>query len=330
MLLTSCALADAQPATALQSFYVQSQLEDGEQIVEVSQQGRDVLVRTITMVQADQQCPGVVVRAYDLALTNTSVQAVAVTPLCSITEQRFSRAVGAARDTTRQTIDWFGWRGSVVASCGGKERRFPFVQRPGDQLDEAALERRDRNVFKIWSLTTAATEGKLVEAPAERPDQEAREMLGTALVPDLVSGKYESAYRNACWDAERKRRVRCGPNYFAWRLEGYTGPPAQRGPLALRLVDHEKWQFVHYVPPVFPPIALSARVFGDVHLRLEVDSASGAVTRATIAKGIPLLDAAALAAAGKWRFVPGSTPGGPFEVAIRFQVECPGLARDQR
>lgn len=330
MLPASCALAGAQPATALQSFYVHSQLEGGEQIVEVSQQGRDVRVRTITMVQAHQQCPGVVVRAYDLALTNTSVQAVAGTPLCSITEQRFSRAVGAARDTTTQTIDWFGWRGSVVASCGGKERRFPFVQRPGDQLDGVALGRRDREVFKVWTLTTAATEGKLVEGPAERPDQEARETLGTALVPDLVSGKYEFAYRDACWNAERNRTVRCEPNYFAWRLEGYTGPPAQRGPLPLRVVDHEKWQFVHYVPPVFPPIALSARVFGDVHLRLEVDSVSGAVTRATVAKSIALLDAAALAAAGKWRFVPGSTPGGPFDVAIQFRVECPGSVRDQR
>lgn len=179
-------------------------------------------------------------------------------------------------------------------------------------------------MFKVWTLTTAATTGKLVEGPAERPDQEARETLGTALVPDLVSGKYEFAYRDACWNAERNRTVRCEPNYFAWRLEGYTGPPAQRGPLPLRVVDHEKWQFVHYVPPVFPPIALSARVFGDVHLRLEVDSVSGAVTRATVAKSIALLDAAALAAAGKWRFVPGSTPGGPFDVAIQFRVECRG------
>ena len=162
------------------------------------------------------------------------------------------------------------------------------------------------------------------------PDQESREMLGTALVPDLVSGKYEFAYRDACWDADRNRAVRCEPNYFAWQLEGYTGPPTQRGPLPLRLVGHEKWEFVHYVPPVFPPIALSARLFGDVHLRLEVDPPSGAVTRATVAKSIPLLDASALEAAGKWRFVPGSTPVDPFDVAIHFQVECPGSAREQR
>jgi TonB family protein len=327
MVPTSCVVADAQSAAALRSFYVQSQLEDGEQILEVSQQGQDVRVRTITLVKAHEQCPVVVVRAYDRVLTNTTVRAVAGTSLCSVSEQRFNRAVGAARDTTRNTIDWFGWRGSLVASCSGKERRFLFVQRPGDQVDEVALERRDRQASTIWKLTKAATEGTLVRPPAERPDQEALERLGTALVPDLVGGKYEFAYRDACWDADRKRRIRCEPNYFAWRLEGYTGPPAQRGPLPLRLVDHEKWQFVHYVPPVFPQVALSARLFGDVHIRLDVDSTSGAVTRATIAKSIPILDAAALAAAGQWRFVPGSTPGGPFDVAIRFQVECPGASK---
>ena len=54
-------------------------------------------------------------------------------------------------------------------------------------------------------------------------------MLGTALVPDLVSGKYEFAYRDACWDADRSRTVWCEPNYFAWRLEGYTARPLNAG-----------------------------------------------------------------------------------------------------
>lgn len=323
MLPIACTAATAQTATALQSFYVQSQLEFGEQIVEVSQQGRDVRVRTITMEAASEQCPGVVVRADDQTVTNTTVQAVARTPLCSIDERRFARSVGRSRDHVVRSIDWFGWRGSVVASCNGQERRFPFVQRPGDQLDPATLVWRDPDVYRVWTLSLAATEGKLGRGPAEQPDQHTREAFGTTLVPDLVGGKYEAAYRDACWDEGQKKTVPCEPNYFAWRLEGYTGPPAQRGPLPLRLVDHDKWQFATYIPPAFPHIALSARISGDVHLRLEVDGASGAVTQASVAKGIPLLDDAAVAAARQWRFVPGSTPAGEFDVAVRFQVDCP-------
>lgn len=320
--LASFGIAVAQPATSLQSFYVQSQVEGGQQIVELSQQGRDVRVRTISVVSVDWQCPNLVVRAYDQVVANTTVEALARTPLCGITEQRFTRAVGRSRDRKVRSIDWFGWRGSVVASCGGQERRFPFLQEPGDQLDPAKLARRDPDVHKVWMLTAAATDGTLVRA-TERPNEEAQETLGTTLLPDLVEGKYETGYRDACWDEARQRTVPCAPNYFAWRLEGYTGPPAQRGPLPLRLVDHEQWQFVSYVPPVFPPIALSARMSGDVTLTLEVDPVSGAVVRATVAKGIPLLDQAALVAARQWRFVPGSTPTGSFDVAVRFQVKCP-------
>ena len=320
MLLSSDTIS--QPATELGMFYVQSQLGGGEQIVEVSQQGRDVRVRTIDVVEAHEQCLGVVVRADDQIVPNTTVQAVAGAPLCSITERRFTRAVGKSRDRLVDTIDWFGWNGSVVASCNGQERRFPFAERPGDQLDPATLGRRDPDVYRVWTLTMAATSGTLASR-TERIDQETREAFGTTLVPELVAGKYEAAYREACWDNARKRAVNCLPNYFGWRLEGYTGPPAQRGPRPLRLVEHEKWQFVSYVPPVIPPIALSARAFGDVHLMLEVDRVTGAVTEANIAKSVPLLDQPALVAAREWRFVPGSTPAGPFNVAVRFQVECP-------
>lgn len=323
VLLPSDAGARAQPATPLQSFYVQSQIEGGQQIVEVSQQGHDVRVRTIQVVSVDAECPGLVVRADDQLVPDTTVQAVARTPLCSITERRFTQSVSKSRDHVVRTIDWFGWRGSLVASCDGQTRRFPFVQEPGDQLDPARLVWRDPDVYRVWTLTLAATEGKLGQGTAEQPDQQTREAFGTTLVPDLIGGKYEAAYRDACWDEERKQTAPCAPNYFAWRLEGYTGPPAQRGPLPLKLVDHDTWQFASYVPPVFPPIALSARVFGDVHLTLEVDSASGAVTAATVARSRPLLDNAALAAAKLWRFVPGSTPAGAFDVAVRFQVECP-------
>lgn len=324
MLLHAGASARAQPATPLQSFYVHSLIVSGEQIVDVSQQGLDVRVRTITMEGVSDHCPGWVVAAHDQVLVNTTVQAIAGAPLCSITERRHTRAVGKSRRKgNASSIDFLGWHGAVVASCAGQERRFPFVQEPGDQLDPAKLLNRDPDVYKVWTLTLAATEGTLGRGPAETPDQQTREAFGTTIVPDLVGGKYEAAFRDACWNEARKGTVPCEPNYFAWRLEGYTGPPAQRGPLPLRLVDHDKWQFVSYVPPVFPHIALSARVFGDVHLRLEVDGDSGAVTAATVTKGRPLLDDAALAAAKRWRFVPGSTPPGAFDVAVRFQVECP-------
>jgi TonB family protein len=57
-----------------------------------------------------------------------------------------------------------------------------------------------------------------------------------------------------------------------------------------------------------PQIAVSARVFGDVRVKLEVDRATGAVRRAVIVQGLPLLNDATLAAVRQWRFKPGRRP----------------------
>jgi TonB family protein len=91
----------------------------------------------------------------------------------------------------------------------------------------------------------------------------------------------------------------------------------------VELVDEASWQFADYRPPIYPPIAFSARIHGDVRLRLEVDRVTGVVTQAAVIEGNTFLDAAALAAARLWRFVPGTTPANPFEVTVRFEVRCP-------
>jgi len=88
-------------------------------------------------------------------------------------------------------------------------------------------------------------------------------------------------------------------------------------------VDQSSWQFAHEVPPTIPPIALAARVFRGIRLRLEADRATGAVTQATVIDGTPLLNDAALTAARQWRFVPGTHPVDPFEVTVGFRLRCP-------
>jgi hypothetical protein len=133
---------------------------------------------------------------------------------------------------------------------------------------------------------------------------------------------HEEERFNACWDETTERRVQCLPNYFAWQLDGYTGPPEQRGPLPIELVDRGSYQFIKYVPPEFPPIALSARVFCDVRVLLGVDRQSGRVTWAEAVDGPALLHEAALKAARQWEFVPGTTPVNPFEVTLAFQLRC--------
>lgn len=311
----------AQSSTRLQSFFISAPDDDGDRIVDVSQQGPDVRVRTVRVVLAHHECPGLVVRAHDAVVPNSTVAAVADAALCSLDDARVQRALDSSK-RRYGAIDDFGWNGSIVATCDGAERRLAFERPAAFGFDLARLGRSDRAVLQAWQLLLRASDDAVGPSRPDRPEQETRETFGTTVVPDLVGGRYEAAFRDACWDG--RRAVPCHPNYFAWRLEGYAGPPAERGPRPVELVDHASWQFSGYVAPVFPPIALAARLFGDVRLRLVVDRATGAVTAAEVVEGRPLLDASALTAARQWRFVAGTTPPEPFEVTLRFQHRCPG------
>jgi len=57
------------------------------------------------------------------------------------------------------------------------------------------------------------------------------------------------------------------------------------------------------IVPVYPPIAVAARVSGTVLIEAIIDQ-TGRVTSATIVKSVPLLDAVAIESVRKWRFEP--------------------------
>jgi protein TonB len=57
------------------------------------------------------------------------------------------------------------------------------------------------------------------------------------------------------------------------------------------------------VPPVYPPIAQSARVQGVVMLEVIIGP-SGKVTEVKVIRGIPLLDQAAIDAVSQWEYTP--------------------------
>jgi TonB family protein len=57
-----------------------------------------------------------------------------------------------------------------------------------------------------------------------------------------------------------------------------------------------------YVIPKYPPIAVQARVYGDVVVDLKLD-ANGEVTSLQVANGHPMLRDAAASALRQWRFI---------------------------
>lgn len=76
---------------------------------------------------------------------------------------------------------------------------------------------------------------------------------------------------------------------------------------------------ITYVPPVYPQIAISARISGMVVIEAIIGT-DGAVRDARVLRSIPLLDDAALKAVKQWRYTPTTLNGVPVAVLMTVTV----------
>jgi protein TonB len=77
---------------------------------------------------------------------------------------------------------------------------------------------------------------------------------------------------------------------------------------------------IHNQAPVYPPLALAARVQGTVIIEAVITT-TGAVQEARVVESIPLLNEAALAAVRQWMFMPTRLDGVPVSVIMTVRVE---------
>jgi TonB family protein len=314
--------AQAKAARGLESFFVTF---TDYRIVDVRPAASGVSVRAIQMHYLEESCWTRVMRAYEVTLPDTTVQKLAGTPICALTQRRVDAAIERSRENvvrTRDGIPWGTYFDSVVAVCDGRERRIVFdydgtnARKPA--IDEKKLRRVDQSVHALWTMGNRIASRVSPLAPAEAVQEE----QGTAAAAELIRGRYDAAVADACWN-ERGAGARCEPNFWSQVIGKYDGPPKHRGPLPVEMIDRDAFAFTHYVAPEYPPIAMSARVLGDVKVRLSVDLGSGTVTEASVVEGKPLLNDAALRAVKQWRFAAESTPGTPFDITFRFDLKCP-------
>ncbi|MGB8543528.1 MAG: energy transducer TonB [Candidatus Acidiferrales bacterium] len=307
----------------LQSFYIVrfffSDYLPGwsDQFLEVTPSGDDVRVRVIRISQANDFCPGVIVRAAERVLPHTSVKKVARTDICAFTSAGVDAALKAAApnygadpsDSATETI---------VAQCGTTQKVFDFPYPV--EVDLKVLRESNPEISDLWDTNYRVfrrTFGKDFSFNTATPEQEKRmEQLGTSLVPEMMSGKYQPAYAGS----------KCGnqdcDNYLAWELKGYTEAPQLKDPFVVTLRDAASLHFVKYVPPIMPRIAAIARIWGDVHLLILADPKTGTVTSAKILSGNAILARAAVTAAQSWQFDPRTLSGQPMGVALSFELKC--------
>jgi hypothetical protein len=294
---------------ALESFYVarhffSDNLSDShDQILEVVSQGPDVRVRLIWLGRAHPVCGGLLVQAAERVLSRTTVQDVAGRNLCALDDTIVEAALQKAQQSGATM--WESANALVGITCAGRYRSFEF---PYDvRVNWKALRRRNPAVAAAGNLYYRVRErafGKTFDFYTQDAGEKSRlEALGTAIVPDLRS-RYE-------FDAPT-----------AAALARYSGRPTTRL-LPAELLERDSLTFETYVPAEFPASALSAHIFGDVHLRLTVDRETGAVTHVEeTGRALPVDNAAAIDAARRWKFVPQSLTGDRVDVTLRFQPRC--------
>jgi TonB family protein len=121
--------------------------------------------------------------------------------------------------------------------------------------------------------------------------------------------------------AEAQRRADAWTAAFNRRQATVAAPPPPSPPAAPIRVGgaiHQPAQ-IKTVKPVYPPVAVSARVQGVVIVEATI-GVDGKVTNATIAKSIPLLDAAALEAVRQYEYAPTLLNGVPVPVIMMVTV----------
>jgi protein TonB len=81
------------------------------------------------------------------------------------------------------------------------------------------------------------------------------------------------------------------------------------GPVPVADYDQQPRR-LRMVQPVYPPDAFAKKIQGEVVLQILID-VDGSVVRASVIRGVPQLDAAAIEAALQWRFTPATKNGRP-------------------
>jgi hypothetical protein len=133
------------------------------------------------------------------------------------------------------------------------------------------------------------------------------QIAGQAAIPELRSGNFDKGfYKTAGLRND---------------LKAYRGP--YNASCSVRLENAKSYHFASYLEPVCPREVLAGLVWGYVQLLLTVDVKTGEVLQAVSQwAGDPLLIAASIEAARKWRFVPDSIKSAKLPIKLFFGADC--------
>ena len=289
-------------------------------VLDVASDGPNTLVRYIRVAPIDSFClTGHTVQAMDFRLANRSpAQLVAHSNPCAVNPSMLR----AVLDKYKQGGSFFETMSfSVVAECGGSSVAFAVPN--AESVNLKSLKSDHPEIARFWDMLSEVTRPLFTDDPflnRTEEDDLALQRAGEAVVPELASGRFDINFSGDF----------AGHLSFRSVLKDYRGPVTKSEvnvrPIP-RLLNSEAYRFSEYEPVVYPPLALMARVEGNVCLRLITDPATGEVRDVSAISGPALLRPAALDAARRWRFEGNSANSRTINATIEFSLLCQSTAK---
>jgi TonB family protein len=315
---------------ALGGFYVVTQAVSdkgtpwADKILDVRAEVGGVRVREIRIAPMNRNCAHhVTVKAVERVLPNTTVAKVAGKfKLCTYPDDDFAGVIQVAkRDYIESDSIETSASHTIVAKCGTQERLYELPY--PETLKFETLKMADSRITDLWDLAEDVEDrafGREFSFAAATPEQNReRQELGAKIVPEIVSGKFDSGFPDStCAFAD------CPVHNAKSALQGYSGPINEKDPAFVEVVNFGSLYLVKAQLPEYSREAQRAHAQGEVRLKIFFDPATGLVTNVEPQSGDDKLQDSAVKAAQTWQFQAGIGLKSPVEVTLRFEFHCPG------
>ena len=307
----------SNPSETLQHFYIVSHVVSDaspfwyKYILDVNPTDNGTVVQEIRIAPLNSYCTKpITIKAVERLLPDTSPGSLAGISLCSLEEGAVASAVKTAGNRWGGGInDTVGF--TIVTKCGKKNKVFDL---PLEQaIDFEWLQKNEPSVAELYDLSSKITKhvfGERFSFNNLSSDQnEALQELGARLVPDLRRRKYDRGF---------------GRKYpISAMMDDYVGIVKHEEPTYVELFAPPLPHLAKYTAPTYPRLAEMARIQGEVHLKIAIDTLTGGVKTVEATSGHPLLQDAAMVAARQWRFQADTQLPESVETGVKFELRCP-------
>lgn len=334
-----CTLTAVQPPVGLLSeFWLVSAADEhgysywAASILHAKQENAGTRVRYFLIDGAVLPCNQPDVRAAEIFLSGKRIGDLTnEVNLCSLEATRIENAVSQSR---RNPKLFESSRISITAKCGTARKS---VQLPTFGIDEANFAKKIRSGKALLHLEQRLLDDLFgnIWGPTGEGNRAAMQKLGwdwsselkrgdydfgfwfcsggqpTGLMTSVQPGALDITFGSDC-DLQKFRQVIAAYHAPAIDMHGQHG----------RLAGIEGGRLLKYDDPVYSPLAIQARIEGEVSLELTVDRKTGSVMGVKPLAAHPLLEASSVNAARDWRFDPAQELKDIVVVKLQFSSPC--------